>query len=108
MSGPHLPPYLVSEGAAVAFTSGIFLGFYAISAAFANRWLVLTDEGWGFRRNIRWSILTTTNAIAILVVLGQALVVDTSIDKADFVENGHRPEEYVEPPWKGVVEVSRK
>jgi hypothetical protein len=106
--GPVLPPFLLPQAVAITFAAGIFIGFYLISVAFANRWLIFTDDGWRFRsrRSIHWHILATTNIIAVLVMIGQALNVNTSIIEASFVEQGHKVEEYSDSPWKPIVKVS--
>jgi hypothetical protein len=106
MSGPSLPPFLLPQAVAISFTGGIFLGLYFISAAYANRWLIFTDEGWKVRKNIHWHTLASTNLTVVLVLITQGLTVNTSINEAAHVEQGHKLSEYEEPPWMPVVKVS--
>jgi hypothetical protein len=44
--------------------------------------------------------------MAVLVMIGQALNVNTSIAEARFVEQGHELDDYSEPSWKSIVKVS--
>lgn len=108
MAGPKLPPFLLSQAVVITFAAGIFIGLYLISVAYANRWLIFTDDGWRFRsrRSIHWYTLATTNILVALVLTGQAVNVNTSIAEADFVEQGHKLGDYIDPPWKGIVKVS--
>ncbi|KAF7783904.1 hypothetical protein Agabi119p4_69 [Agaricus bisporus var. burnettii] len=105
MSGPTLPPFLLPQAVAITFAAGIFIGFYLISVAHANRWLIFTDDGWRFRsrRNIHWYTLATTNILVVLILIGQAVNVNTSIAEADFVEQGHKLGEYTDPFWKSML-----
>ncbi|KAF7783903.1 hypothetical protein Agabi119p4_68 [Agaricus bisporus var. burnettii] len=105
MAGPKLPPFLLSQAVVITFAAGIFIGLYLISVAYANRWLIFTDDGWRFRsrRSIHWYTLATTNILVALVLTGQAVNVNTSIAEAYFVEQGHKLGDYIDPPWKGIV-----
>jgi hypothetical protein len=106
MSGPTEPPYLISQAVAINFTAGIFVGFYFISAAYANRWLIFTDDGWKIRKDIHWHMLAATNITLLLVLIILALTVNSSIAEAAFVEQGNKLSDYEEAPWKGIVQVS--
>ncbi|KAF7783906.1 hypothetical protein Agabi119p4_71 [Agaricus bisporus var. burnettii] len=105
MSGPTLPPFLLPQAISITFVGGISIGVYLISAAFANRWLIFTDDGWRFRspKSIHWCILAITNTLVVLILIGQALNVNTSIAEADLVEQGHQLSEYEDPNWKPIV-----
>jgi hypothetical protein len=106
MSGPKLPPFLLPQAVAISFAGGIFLGLYFVSAAYANRWLIFTDEGWQIRKKIHWHTLVTTNLTVVLVLITQGLTVNTSIAEAAFVEQGNKLSEYKEADWYPVVKVS--
>jgi hypothetical protein len=107
MAGPDLPAYTLVQGSVISFIAGIFLGVYLISLAFANRWLIFTDDGWMFKKNIHWFTLILTNIIGILVSINQIFKVNVAIAEAKFVEQGHSPGEYVETlPWRPITEVS--
>ncbi|XP_006453885.1 hypothetical protein AGABI2DRAFT_113642 [Agaricus bisporus var. bisporus H97] len=105
MPGPVLPPFLLSQAVGITFAAGIFIGLYLVSVAYANRWLLFTDDGWRFksRKSIRWYILAATNIFMVLVLIGQAINVNTSIAEAAFVEQGHNLDDYRDPFWKGLV-----
>jgi hypothetical protein len=107
MPGLGLPPFLLPQAVAITFTTGIFLGFYLISVAFANRWLIIADEGWKLRKSIHWYTLAATNIIAVLVLLDEGVNISTPIEESGFVERGHKLEDYVEPPWRTIMRVSR-
>ncbi|EKM84326.1 hypothetical protein AGABI1DRAFT_124647 [Agaricus bisporus var. burnettii JB137-S8] len=102
-SGLSLPPYLLSQAVAINFTAGIFVGFYFVSVAYANRWLIFTDEGWQIRKKIHWHSLAATNITLMLLLFVLALTVNTSIAEADFVEQGNKVEDYKAAPWRGIV-----
>jgi hypothetical protein len=106
MSAHTGPPYLISQAVAINFTVGIFIGFYFISVAYANRWLIFADEGWKIRKNIHWHTLAATNITLLLVLIVLALAVNSSIAEAAFVEQENKLSEYEGDPWKGVAQVS--
>jgi hypothetical protein len=107
MAGSDLPSYTLTQGLVVSFIAGIFLGLYFISLAFANRWLLFTNDRWMFKPTIHYFTLIITNAIRVLVVVNQVMKVDMSLAKAEFVEQGHPTEEYVELHWRSILQVSR-
>jgi hypothetical protein len=106
MSGFKLPPSLLPQTIIITFTSGILLGFYLISAAYANRWLILTDDGWKLRKKMNRYTLTATNLIAVLVLIDQAVNVDTSMVESGYAEGGYELEKFVESPWKALFQAS--
>jgi hypothetical protein len=105
MSGPTLPHYLPSQAVAVTFADGLFNGFYLVTVGFANRWLFFTDEGWHFRKQIHWPLAIITNLTWVLMMVGLGLNVHTPVAMADFVEEGHRPEDFSSPGWDSIVKV---
>jgi hypothetical protein len=105
MPGPDFPPFLLPQAVTITFTTGIFLGIYLVSVAFVNRWLIFTDEGWKFRKDIRWYTLIITNIIAVLVLLDVAAYISTSIEESAFVEWGNKLGGYAEPPWRAIMKV---
>jgi hypothetical protein len=107
MPGPDLPPFLLPQAVTITLTTGIFLGFYLISVAFANRWLILTDEGWKFRKNIHWYTLIATNIVAVLVFLDEGVNISTPVAESGFVEQGNKPDKYIEPSWRPIIRVSQ-
>lgn len=106
MAGSNLPAYTLVQGSAISFIAGMFLGIYFISLAFANRWLIFTDEGWTLRKTIHWFTFLVTNIIAVFVSINQILKVDVAVAEGGFVEEGHSPAEYVETlHWRPILQV---
>ncbi|XP_006453894.1 hypothetical protein AGABI2DRAFT_175644 [Agaricus bisporus var. bisporus H97] len=101
--GLHLSPLLLPQVVAINFTGGIFLGFFFISALYANRWMLFTDDGWKLRKDIHWHALATTNITFVLVVLTQGLIVSTSMRQAAAVEHGIELGQYKEPVWVPIL-----
>ncbi|KAF7770717.1 hypothetical protein Agabi119p4_6691 [Agaricus bisporus var. burnettii] len=99
----NLTPFLLPQAIAITFAGAIFLGFYLISVAFANRWLVFTDDGWKIRRNIHWYTLSITNITAVLVLIAQSVTLSTSMAEASYVEEGNQLADHEDPPWKAIV-----
>lgn len=97
---------MLPQAIAITFAGAIFLGFYLISVAFANRWLVFTDDGWKIRRNIHWYTLSITNITAVLVLIAQSVTLSTSMAEASYVEEGNQLADHEDPPWKAIVRVS--
>jgi hypothetical protein len=106
MAGSDLSPFTLAQGPEISFIAGMFFGVYFISLAFANRWLIFSDDGWRFRRGIQGFTLILTNVIAIPVSINQVMKVNESITHAKFIEQGHLPSDYVESQWKPIVQVS--
>lgn len=106
MPGLTLPPFLLSQAVAMTFTDGILFGFYLITVAYANRWLIFADEGWKLRRNVHWFMVIITNLIFAMETANIGVIANAAIAEARFVEQGHRLDEFVDPPWKAIVAVS--
>ncbi|KAF7784954.1 hypothetical protein Agabi119p4_1119 [Agaricus bisporus var. burnettii] len=104
MAGSDLTAFTLAQGPEISFIAGMFLGIYFISLAFANRWLLFTDDGWNLKRNIQWFTFIITNAIAIPVSINQVMKVRISVADAQFVEQGHPPGEYVESHWMPILQ----
>lgn len=88
------------------FAFGLFFGIYLITVAFANRWLLFVDEGWKWRTSINWYMVVITNLIFALQTAAVGIAVNGAISEARFVEEGHKPSEYIEPAWTGIVAVN--
>lgn len=106
MPGSNLPPFTLIQGPEISFVAGLFLGVYLISLAFANRWLIFTDDGWKFKGTIQWFTLIVTNAIAVPVSINQVMRVKQSIGHADYVEQGNPPGKYADLHWVHILQVS--
>lgn len=50
--------------------------------------------------------LTATNLIAVLVLIDQAVNVDTSMVESGYAEGGYELEKFVESPWKALFQAS--
>lgn len=106
MPGLKLPPGLLSQAVAIAFTGGNLFGIYLITVAFANRWLIFADGGWILRKRIRWFMVVITNLIAMLVTIAVSLVIFKLMNEASFAEQGGKLSEWVNPVWNPIVAVS--
>jgi hypothetical protein len=106
MSNPSLPLVTIPQSISLSFSGGIFLGIYLISAVYANRWLIFTDDGWKVRESIHWHVLVITNIAVVFAVMNQVLGIVAHMGQAAYVERGHQISEYVEPPWIAIVRVS--
>lgn len=98
--------YLVPQGLAIVFTTGVLFGIYLITASFANRWLIFTDEGWQRRKNVHWLMVVITNTIFLLSVASMGLTTHKAMSQAIFVEEGGRAGDWVNPAWDPIATVS--
>lgn len=96
----------LSQTIALTFTTGLLFGLYFITVCLANRWLLFADEGWRWRKRVHWSMVFTTNVIAALILASTILSVRVPMAEMDFVEDGHKPEEWTDPAWDSIAKVS--
>lgn len=102
---PKLTPVKLQHSVAVIFTGGVFFGLYIITVCFANRWLIFADGGWKFRKRVSWSMVTIVNILGLMTLANVSVSLWSLMSETAFVEAGHRPEDYVDPPWDAVVKV---
>ncbi|KAF9447168.1 hypothetical protein P691DRAFT_793765 [Macrolepiota fuliginosa MF-IS2] len=100
---PTLSAFTLPQAVAETFIVALFYGFYLITTCYANRWLFFADEGWKLRKNIHWFMAVMTNLLATLSLVNMTMILRDTISQSTFVEEGHRPEEYVFASWVAPV-----
>ncbi len=88
------------------FLHGLLFGFNIITFCLTNRWLIFTDEGWKLRKQFDWLLLIITNILWAMSVADVAADMRIVTLQMDSIDDGHRPDEWVDPHWDGIVRVS--
>jgi hypothetical protein len=96
----------LSDNVVTSFTSGLVYGLELVTFGYANRWLLLADEGWRIRKNINWPIVIITNLIWAMTTADAAVALHMPMAEMDFIQQGHLPSEYITPPWQAITLVS--
>lgn len=99
---------LLQQSDAIMFTIGILFGLYIITACFANRWLLFSDEGWKLKKRIHWLMVIMTNVLVVLIFVDTTFSVQIAMAQSAFVESGHTSEEWIDVPWHAIVNVGFK
>lgn len=96
---------LLQQSVAIVLTIGLLTGIYVVTACFANRWLLFSDEGWKLKKRIYWLMVIIANTLTVLILTGTALNVRIPMNQSAFVEGGHTPEQWVDAPWSPIAGV---
>ncbi|PFH49355.1 hypothetical protein AMATHDRAFT_63426 [Amanita thiersii Skay4041] len=62
------------------FTQSLLFGIYLPTCIHCVRWLVFTDVGWKFRKDIKWVMLSATLSIFVLMTLNVTFAIKASLD----------------------------
>jgi len=101
MAGGRL---LLQQRVAVIFVTGVLFGLYMVTACFANRYLLFSEEGWKRKKQVQWMMVAITNVAALIILAGAALNVWTCMTQSTFIEQGHTPGQWVAPAWDSIAE----
>ncbi|KXN92330.1 hypothetical protein AN958_08561 [Leucoagaricus sp. SymC.cos] len=92
-------PIPLPQSVAVSFTGGLAFGIYFATLLICLRWLLFGDQGWKFKKTIRWGILVVTFLIfaSNVVYLAMSLhgTMQTAAHPAD--------PSFHTPGWIGIV-----
>lgn len=91
---------------AIVFTSALIFGMYIITLLFCFRWLLFCDEGWGLKKRISWTTVTTTFLIFSFNLIYLVLSLRSTMATVKYLEDHPDGSDYQSPPWDAIVKVN--
>ncbi|KAF9477087.1 hypothetical protein BDN70DRAFT_995197 [Pholiota conissans] len=72
-----------SQNVGATFASALFYGLYLTTLFHCLRWLAFTDDGWSFRKQINWPMLSITLILFGLLTLSRAINLQNTMSQVD-------------------------